>query len=51
MVKKKIGKGRYTASKGRQKFVGLREFDARHFASVGGWKVTGFEKPKKRRKK
>jgi hypothetical protein len=39
---------KYTATKGKKKLRNLTEFDARHYASVGGWKVTGFRKPKKR---
>ena len=37
---------KYTASKGKKKLVNLTEFDARHYASIGGWKVTGFTKRK-----
>jgi len=45
--------GKYTATRGKKKLRNLTEADARQLASVGGWKVTGFTKPKplKRRKK
>ena len=41
---------KYTATKGKKKLTNLTEFDARHYASVGGWKVTGFKKQKKSKK-
>lgn len=41
---------KYTAQKGRKKLINLTEFDANQYASVGGWKVTGF-KPYKRSKR
>jgi hypothetical protein len=42
---------KYTASKGKKKLVNLTKFDALHYASIGGWKVTGFKKPKTTKKK
>ena len=42
---------KYTATKGRKKLTNLTKFDAGYYASVGGWKVTGFKKPRKKRRR
>ena len=44
-------KTKYSATKGKKKLLNLSEFDARHYASVGGWEVKGFTKAKKQVKK
>jgi len=37
----------FTAKKGKKVLKNLSEFDARQYASIGGWKVTGWENTKK----
>lgn len=41
---------KYTAQKGRKKLINLTESDARQYASIGGWEVTGFSKRSKKRR-
>jgi len=41
--------GKFTATRGKKKLRNLTESDARELGSVGGWKITGFEKKKKKR--
>ncbi len=36
----------FTATKGKKKLINLTEFDARHYGSIGGWKITGLKKKK-----